>query len=104
MIPTLVCKGGSFIKQTQSADNQTATAFFPAAPDSDYLLAGITSMITVIAQGNFTFSHALLLGLILTIITGILARKYALSLQDRLIWTEETLAYIYSYLSKISPS
>jgi Family of unknown function (DUF6526) len=58
------------------------------------ILAIITYIIAAIVQDQFSILHILLLGiLILAIIPGMLARKYTLTLQNRLIRTEETLRY-----------
>lgn len=94
------------MKQTQSAKNHTVITplqhLFWLPLGLVMLLAVIAYMIAAIVQGNFSFLHVLLFGLLfLAIIPGILARKYALTLQDRLIRTEETLRYYMLTQEKI---
>ena len=58
------------------------------------LLSTIGYVIYRIASGTFSAALLLLLGaVVLAIIPGMLARIYALTLQDRLIRTEEQLRY-----------
>ncbi len=58
------------------------------------LLSTILYIIVTIINGTFTVALVILLGaVILAIIPGMLARIYALTLQDRLIRSEEQLRY-----------
>ncbi|WP_239094349.1 DUF6526 family protein [Bacillus sp. B15-48] len=86
------------MKKVQSAENHTAITplqhFIWLPLGMIMILAVITYIIAAIVQDNFSILHILLLGmLILAIIPGMLARKYALILQNRLIRTEERLRY-----------
>lgn len=86
------------MKKIQSAENHTAITplqHFIWLPLGFILLLSVFAyIIAAIIQGSFSFLHLLLLGiLIMAIIPGMLARKYALTLQDRLIRTEESLRY-----------
>lgn len=68
------------------------------------LLLTIGYIVFTIVKGSITFETLLLFGIvILSIIPGILARKYALTLQDRLIRTEEQLRYFMLSNKRISP-
>lgn len=86
------------MKKVQSAENHTAITplqhFIWLPLGMIMILSVITYIIVAIVQEHFSVLHILLLGLlILAIIPGMLARKYALVLQNRLIRTEETLRY-----------
>lgn len=86
------------MKKVQSAENHTAITplqhFIWLPLGMIMILSVITYIIVAIVQDHFSVLHILLLGLlILAIIPGMLARKYALVLQNRLIRTEETLRY-----------
>lgn len=96
------------MKQPQSAANHTAITplqHFVWLPLSlIMLLSVLTYGVITIVKGTFTNSSLLLLGtVILAIIPGMLARKYALTLQDRLIRTEETLRYFMLTNKQIDP-
>lgn len=68
------------------------------------LFSIFTYIIVTVVRGTFTFSTLLLLGtVILAIIPGMLARMYALILQDRLIRTEEQLRYYVLTNKRLDP-
>lgn len=86
------------MKQSQSAKNHTAVTplqhFIWLPLSFILLLSNLIYMIASIIKGTYSNLSLVLLGLtVLAIIPGMLARKYALTLQDRLIRTEETLRY-----------
>ena len=96
------------MKQVQSAENHTAKTplqHFIWLPLSFVMLLAVSVyIIAAMIQGNLSFIHILLLGiLILAIIPGMLARMYALTLQDRLIRTEETLRYYMLTNQQMAP-
>ncbi|WP_438318120.1 DUF6526 family protein [Sporosarcina sp. FA9] len=58
------------------------------------LIGTIVYLVMQLINGDFTFETLLLVGLVvLSIIAGVLARNYALKMQDRLIRTEEQFRY-----------
>lgn len=96
------------MKQPQSAANHTAVTtlqhFVWLPLGMIMLLSVLTYVVITIVKGTFAISSLLLLGtVILAIIPGMLARKYALTLQDRLIRTEETLRYFMLTNKQIDP-
>ena len=96
IIPLMVY-GGDNMKQ-QSASNHTRyqplQQFIWLPLSVVLLLSTIGYVIYRIASGTFSAALLLLLGaVVLAIIPGMLARIYALTLQDRLIRTEEQLRY-----------
>lgn len=64
-------------------------------PLSFLMLVGtLIYLVMQLINGSFTFETLLLVGLVvLSIIPGVLARSYALKMQDRLIRTEEQFRY-----------
>lgn len=68
------------------------------------LLAVIGYTIYQIVKGEFTFGSLILLGVvILAIIPGMLARIYAVKLQDRIIRTEEQFRYYVLTAKRLDP-
>lgn len=69
------------------------------------LLSAISYSIYQMIKGEFTFGSLLLLGaVVLAIIPGMLARMYAVKLQDRMIRTEEQLRYYILTSKRLDPS
>lgn len=97
MYNTLIGIGGEKMKQ-QSVNSHTRyqpLQHFVWLPLSFILLLSTISYIVfTIIKGTFTMAMLILLGVVLlAIIPAMLARIYALTLQDRLIRTEEQLRY-----------
>lgn len=96
------------MKKTQSATNHTAITplqHFVWLPLGLLMLVlSISYIVITTIKGSFTFSTLLLFGaIVLAIIPGMLARKYALTLQDRLIRTEESLRYLLLTNKQVDP-
>lgn len=94
------------MEKKQSAENHTAVSplqhFFWLPLSAITLFSIIAYIVVATAQENLTFVHIFLLSILLiAIISGMLARIYALKLQDRLIRTEETLRYYMLTQKKI---
>ena len=69
------------------------------------LLSTIGYTIYQLVKGQFTFGSLILLGAVfLAIIPGMLARIYAVKLQDRMIRTEEQLRYYILAKKRLDPT
>lgn len=94
------------MEKKQSAENHTAVSplqhFFWLPLSAITLFSIIAYIVVATTQENLTIVHIFLLSILLiAIISGMLARIYALKLQDRLIRTEETLRYYMITQKKI---
>lgn len=68
------------------------------------LIGTIVYLVMQLMNGSFTFETLLLVGLVvLSIIPGVLARSYALKMQDRLIRAEEQFRYFILTKEPIDP-